>query len=66
MVKTYTRVVLNLALLSAVYGFLLPWMISASDNFLIVAGVFLGVFIVPVAVYSANKQFVITLMEKFK
>ena len=41
-------------------------MISASDDFLVVAGVFLGVFIVPVVVYSANKQFVITLMEKFK
>jgi len=64
--SSFIRVVLNGWFILGVYGLLLPWMISASDDFLVIGGIAIGVLIAPVVLYYANKTFVTNLMEKLK
>lgn len=63
---SFIRVVLNGWFILGVYGLLLPWMISASDDFLVIGGIVVGVLIAPAVLYYANKQFISDIMENFK
>lgn len=64
--SSYIRVILNFFFIIGIYGLLLPWMISASDDFLVIGGIAIGVLIAPAVLYYANKTFVTNLMEKLK
>lgn len=64
--STFIRIVLNAFFIIGIYGLLLPWMVSASDDFLVIGGIVIGVLIAPVVLYYANKTFVTNLMEKLK
>lgn len=64
--SSFIRLVLNVLFLIGTYGLLLPWMISASDDFLVIGGIIIGVLIAPAMLYYANKTFVTNLMEKLK
>lgn len=63
---SFVRLVLNVFFLLGVYGLLLPWMVSATDDFLVIGGIVIGVLIAPAVLYYANKTFVTNLMEKLK
>ena len=64
--STYIRLVINAFFVAGVYGLLLPWMVSASDDFLVIGGIIIGVLIAPAVLYYANKTYVTNLMEKLK
>lgn len=64
--SSFIRVVLNGWFILGVYGLLLPWMVSASDDFLVIGGIAIGVLIAPAVLYYANKQFISDIMENFK
>lgn len=64
--RYYLRFMLNVIFLIIVYGLLLPFMISAADDILVIGGIIVGVLIAPAVLYYTNKKFVINLMEKFK
>lgn len=66
MANIYLRLVANAFFLAGVYGLLLPWMVSATDDFLVIGGIVIGVLIAPAVLYYANKKFIAVLMEKFK
>ena len=64
--SSFIRVVLNGWFILGVYGLLLPWMVSATDDFLVIGGIVIGVLIAPAVLYYANKQFISDIMENFK
>ena len=61
----YFRIVLNAFLVAGVYGLLLPWMISQSDDMLVIGGIFIAAF-TPAFIYYFNRNAITQITEKFK
>ena len=63
--KYYVRLMLNLAFIGFAYGFVAPYLISANDSSLVLAGIVVMFGVVPAGLYYGNRDFIKTLWEKF-
>lgn len=63
--KHYIRIVLNLIFIIFSIGLVGPFLVSAHSDLAVVGGIVYLLFVVPVALYYINRNYVKALMEKF-
>lgn len=63
--KHYIRIVLNLIFIIFSIGLVGPFLVSAPSDLAVVGGIVYLLFVVPVALYYINRNYVKALMEKF-
>ncbi len=64
--KHYVRGVLNLLFVIFSFGFIGPLLVSAPSDIAVIGGWFYILLVVPAVLYYINRNYVKSLMEKFR